>query len=74
MPRWIDVISFVLLGVIFFNGLLNLINPKMMWKTFEGWKATGEPSNTFFIMRRIGGAAAVLAVVCLLLLPWILSR
>ena len=51
----ISLILYIILGLFFVVGLINLINPKFMWKLLEGWKATKEPSKIYFIMRRIGG-------------------
>ena len=51
----ISLITYIILGLFFVIGLINLINPKFMWKLLESWKATKEPSKLYFIMRRIGG-------------------
>ena len=51
----ISLITYIFLGLFFVIGLINLINPKFMWKLLEGWKVTKEPSKLYFIMRRIGG-------------------
>jgi hypothetical protein len=64
----------LILGFIFINGLLNAINPKLMWRTFEGWKAMNEPSTTYFIVRRIGGIVAMIFVLAAILIPFIMSR
>jgi hypothetical protein len=47
MPQGITIIVNIFLGLIFVMGLLNAINPRMMWKTFDSWKATKEPTATF---------------------------
>jgi hypothetical protein len=51
----ISFITYIFLGLFFVIGLINFINPKLMWKLLESWKATKEPSKLYFIMRRIGG-------------------
>ena len=55
----ISLITYIILGLFFVIGLINLINPKFMWKLLESWKATKEPSKLYFIMRRIGGLVFV---------------
>lgn len=74
MSKWITIIPIIILGFIFINGLLNAINPKMMWKTFESWKATKEPTNTFFMVRRITGIIAMLIVIGIFLFPYLMSK
>jgi len=34
----------------------NVINPRFMWKITESWKATKEPQDSYFMIRRIAGA------------------
>lgn len=33
----------------------NAINPRFMWKVTESWKATKEPQDSYFMIRRIAG-------------------
>ena len=35
MPKGIIIIPMIILGFIFLHGLLNAINPRIMWKVFE---------------------------------------
>jgi hypothetical protein len=74
MPKGVLIIPMIILGFIFFNGLLNAVNPKLMWKIFDSWKATKEPANAFFISRRIAGIVAMIAVLAIFLFPYIMSR
>jgi hypothetical protein len=74
MPKGILIIPMIILGFIFFNGLLNAANPKLMWKIFDSWKATKEPTNTFFISRRVTGIVTMILVVAIFLFPYIMSR
>ncbi|AEY65586.1 DUF6199 family natural product biosynthesis protein [Clostridium sp. BNL1100] len=48
MPKGVMIFPFIIIGLIFTIGLLNVICPKLLWKTFESWKATKEPSNAYF--------------------------
>ncbi|MRN54775.1 DUF6199 family natural product biosynthesis protein [Paenibacillus monticola] len=74
MPKGILLFPMLIFGLIFVSGLLNAISPRLMWKTFESWKATKEPSNTYFMARRISGILAMLIVSGLLLFPYFMSR
>ena len=74
MPKWITIFPMLVLGFIFLSGLLNAVNPRFIWKTFESWKATKEPTNAFFLARRIAGVFAMLIVLGILLFPYLMSR
>jgi len=60
--------------LIFIIGLINAINPKRMWNKFESWKATKEPSNVFFLGRRISGIIVMFLITGVALFPYIMSR
>lgn len=70
MPKGIMII----LGIIFLHGLLNLINSKFMWRIFESWKATKEPTNVFFISRRIIGVVEMVIVAAIFLFSYLMSK
>lgn len=53
-----NVIS--VLGTLFFIAwlgiaLTNAINPYLAWKITDSWRATKEPPQSYFFVRRIGG-------------------
>ena len=54
--------------------LINVINPRWMWKTFESWKATKEPSLVFFRIRRIIGLVVMILIAIVAFYPYIMSR
>lgn len=77
MPKSIEIIQtiqIIILGLIFIQGLLNAVNPKLKWRIFESWKATKEPTNAFFITRRITGIISMLIVIGLFMLPHLISK
>jgi hypothetical protein len=74
MPKWITIIPMIILVLIFLQGLLNAINPKLLWKIFESWKATKEPPNSYFLSRRIFGIVSMLIVVAIFLFPYLMSK
>lgn len=74
MPKGITIIPTIILGLIFLRGLINAINPKLMWRIFESWKATKEPTNAFFISRRIAGIVSMVIVIGLFLFPYFMSK
>lgn len=49
------IVLLVIIGVVLIYSLLQVLFPKFMWRTFESWKSTKEPTKTFFIFRRIIG-------------------
>tara|TARA_Y100001933_G_scaffold256450_1_gene301145 strand:- start:710 stop:916 length:207 start_codon:yes stop_codon:yes gene_type:complete len=51
----LPIFHLLIVGAVFLIGLLNAINPRIMWKHFESWKAKKEPSPVFFLVRRIMG-------------------
>jgi len=74
MPKAIIIIPMIILGLIFLQGLLNAINPKFLWKIFESWKAAKEPTNSYFLSRRIFGIVSMLIVVSIFLFPYFMSK
>ncbi|EGD46598.1 hypothetical protein Cpap_0979 [Ruminiclostridium papyrosolvens DSM 2782] len=73
MPKGVMVYQLTIIGLIFTIALLNVICPKLMWKTFESWKATKEPSNAYFISRRIIGVIIIAVLLAMSLLPYIMG-
>ncbi len=73
MPKGVMVYQLTIIGLIFTIALLNVICPKLMWKTFESWKATKEPSNAYFISRRIIGVIMITVLLAISLLPYIMG-
>lgn len=67
--RFIGVLGSVFYIVVFSLCLLQAVAPRWCWKTFESWKAKTEPTNTYFLIRRIGGIVGALIVCALVLLP-----
>ncbi len=73
MPKGVMVYQLTITGLIFTIALLNVICPKLMWKTFESWKATKEPNNAYFISRRIIGIIIITVLLAISLLPYIMG-
>ncbi|MEG0775192.1 DUF6199 family natural product biosynthesis protein [Clostridium sp.] len=74
MPKGITIIPMIILGFIFLQGLLNVINPKLLWKIFESWKATKEPTSGYFLCRRAFGIVSMLIVIGIFLFPYVMSK
>ena len=72
MPVFMIVSSYILLGVLFVVSLLQAAVPRWCWKMFESWKATAEPSEMYFLLRRILGIAGVIIVILVVTVPPIL--
>ena len=73
-PRGALIFPTIVLTLILISGLLNAFFPRKMWKTFESWKATKEPTDAYFMSRRISGILAVIMVITLFVFPYIMSR
>jgi hypothetical protein len=58
--------------LVFVAALMNTINPRFMWKVFESWKATSEPSEAYFRLRRIGGLISLILITLIMLGPTIM--
>lgn len=52
--------------------LISAINPRYMWKKFESWKSTSEPSDAFFMSRRITSIIGIIILLLILLGPRIM--
>jgi hypothetical protein len=74
MHRIFMILPMLLYLFIFIVGLLNAINPRWMWETFESWKATKEPTKVFFRVRRISGVVTMIIISCVALFPYMMSR
>lgn len=59
--------------IVFLLGLVNAIAPKWCWKTFESWKATKEPSKTYFLVQRISGVIVMIIIAVIALYPTLVS-
>lgn len=59
------IIAFILL-------LINAINPRFAWKTFESWKATSEPTDAYFMSRRITSIIGLIIISIIMLGPTIM--
>lgn len=74
MPKGALIFPLIFMAIIFIIGLLNVVCPKLLWKTFESWKATKEPSDAYFISRRIAGIIIIVIVFAMFLFPYIMSK
>ena len=76
MPAGFNIFStilFVFYIIVFLLGLVNAIAPKWCWKTFESWKATKEPSKTYFLVQRISGIIIMIVIVAIALFPTLVA-
>ena len=76
MPKGMHIFStiiYVFYIIIFASGLVNAIAPKWFWKTFESWKATKEPTKTYFITKRISGIIIMIVIVVIALAPTLIA-
>lgn len=62
-------IVFIFYIIIFSIGLVNAVAPKWYWENFESWKATKEPSRTYFLVKRITGVIIMIIIATIALAP-----
>jgi uncharacterized membrane protein len=66
-----------ILGTLFFVlwigiALLNAVNPYFAWRITESWKATKEPTQSYFLLRRIMGL--IFTAIGIGFLIWVRTR
>jgi len=52
--------------------LANVVNPRFFWEKFESWKATSEPSKTYFVTRRITSTIGLIIITLIMVGPTIM--
>lgn len=67
--RIFNVLISLFVVAVFVLCLVQAVAPRWCWKTFESWKAKSEPTNTYFLIRRIAGIVGALIVCALVSLP-----
>lgn len=70
MSIYVTIFVMLLYGTIFISGLLNAINPRLIWEKFESHNATKEPTRLYFLGRRVSGIVAMLIITALVLVPY----
>lgn len=60
--------QFVMVLLLIGAGLLSLCKPEAVWMLYESWKSSGdaEPSDSYLVITRISGVAAIILGVVLL--------
>lgn len=61
---------FIFLCITIGTGLLSLCKPEVVWMLSESWKSSSgaEPSDSYLVITRISGAAAIIIGVVLLVM------
>ena len=62
-------IVFIFYIIIFSIGLVNVVAPRWYWEKFESWKATKEPSRTYFLVKRMTGVVVMIIIATIALVP-----
>ncbi|WP_409968456.1 hypothetical protein RFF05_01360 [Bengtsoniella intestinalis] len=76
MPMGISIalnIISAFIGIAFFASLITAINPRWTWRTFEKWKATEEPTDAYFKVRRIVGLVFAIITGAIWAVPTVVS-
>lgn len=68
-----SVILSVIFALLFAACLIEALFPRWCWKTFESWKATKEPSNAYFLQRRIAGIIGMVVIAAIALAPTLVA-
>jgi hypothetical protein len=69
MPIYFSVIIWVFYISIFVILLINVINPRYLWKIFESWKAKSEPTDAYFRMRRFTSIIGLIIIILIMVGP-----
>ncbi len=72
MPTLLTIPIMFFFIIVFVLLLINAISPRFMWKTFQSWKATSEPSDAYFMWRRIACIIGLVIISILMLGPTIM--
>ena len=76
MPTGMNLFStivFIFYIIIFVAGLASAIAPRWCWRTFQSWKATKEPSNTYFLVQRVSGVIIMIVVAAIAVAPTLIA-
>lgn len=68
-PRFLFVFEIVFFALWFGIAILNLINPRLIWRIMQSWKAQREPSQAYFTIRRVWALIMVVIGLGILVLP-----
>ena len=68
-----SIFTFLIYTIIFVCCLLQALFPKWCWKNLESWKATKEPSKTYFLTKRVIGIIGMVLIAAIALAPTLIS-
>lgn len=68
-----SIIVSVFYIILFIGCFVNMIAPKWYWRTFESWKATKEPSKTYFLTKRLLGIMGMIIISAIVLFPTLMA-
>lgn len=60
MGIFFGAIVFLFILLIFLMAVITVINPYMIWRITESWKANTTPSKAYFTFMRIGGVIGII--------------
>ncbi len=69
----VEILVFLFYALIFAACLLEALFPKWCWKTFEGWKAAEEPSEAYFLRRRVAGIIGMVIIAAIASAPTVIA-
>ncbi len=72
VPSSLNFLSvFITLFFVLWFGIaiLNIINPRIIWKITQSWKAHREPPQSYFMIRRIWAIIMLIIGMAFLILP-----
>lgn len=72
-PNFVIVFEILFFILWFGIAILNLINPRIMWRIMQSWKAYREPPQAYFTIRRIWALIMLLIGAGILILPHLMQ-
>lgn len=68
-----NIIGIILYAFIFVACFLNIVSPQWVWEKFESWKATKEPTDLYFKVRRISSIVMLAVISIVFFAPTIIA-
>ncbi len=67
------IFAYMIYLIIFVACLLQGLFPKWCWKVFESWKATKEPTKSYFLKKRIMAIIGLVIIIAIALAPTLIA-
>jgi len=73
MPMYISAVIWVFYVIISLTLLINVLNPRYLWKILDSWRAKSEPTEAYFKVRRITSMIGLIVITFIMAGPIIIK-